>query len=184
MTDVKNALDLMSTEMEIEMAADELRSASEGSTKGKQEEAVSNRPVHRLEGIRSMQQRTLEQAISHRKEFEVTKEKNLEDMEAAFRRHIDTCDAKIAQVTETLGLLQKEKMDLYAAMEKRRQEIVEQFKADEAALVKIINAQRGVIDALGDDHADELAPRPNGSRKPDRGDNKRQETSQEEQRPN
>lgn len=176
----KNALDVMSDELEVEMAVDQLRAAAGA----KEENDVDNRPVHRLEGILSMQQHTLEQAISHRKEFETTKEKNIAEMEAAFRRHIDTCDKKISQVSETLGLLQKEKMDLYASMEKRRQEIIERFKADEAALVKIIKAQRGVISALREDEGDGGERRPNGSVKPDRGNNKKPETGQTEQRPN
>jgi hypothetical protein len=182
MTD-KNALDVMSDELEVEMAADRLRAAA-GTVKEK-DDSVENRPVHRLEGILTMQQHTLEQAIAHRKEFETAKEENIAEMEAAFRRHIDTCDKKISQVSEALGLLQKEKMDLYASMEKRRQEIIEQFKADEAALVKIIKAQRGVISALREEEeGDGGQRRPNGSVKPNNGNDRKQETGQTGQRPN
>lgn len=171
--DISKSLDLMTKEVEQAMFQEP----------NKEKEAVEERPVHRLEGILTMQHRTLEQAIAHRKEFEVTKEKNLKAINEVFREDIDRCDRKITQITEALGLLQKEKQNLYDGLEKRRQEIIDQFKADDEALMKIISAQRMVIMALGDDD-ERPATLPNGSRKPDTGNNKKQDTGKNEQRPN
>jgi hypothetical protein len=166
MTDVSHALEIMDEEM---LAAEP------------EAKEVQDRPVHKLEGIMTMHQRTLETALMHRKGMEEDRNKNLAAIEAIFREDIDRCDKKITTLTESLTLLQTEKVQLQQSLERRRQEIIQQFKDDEAALMKIIKAQRMVITALGD--SDE-GSRPNGSRKPDRGNDKKPETGQGEQRTN
>jgi hypothetical protein len=148
-------------------------------------DTVSARPIHRLEGIITMQQHTLEQAVNHRKDFETQKDANLKAIEEIYREDINRCDNKITTLTDSLILLQQEKQRLHDGLEKRRQEIIDQFKADDEALMKIIKAQRLVITALGEsEESHGTGSRPNGFTKPDRGSDKKQETGQTEQRPN
>jgi hypothetical protein len=112
--------------------------------------SVEARPIHRLEGIRSMQQSTLDQAIAHRKAFEVQKDTDIADAEQIYKALIDNCDAKVTKLTEALAELQREKKTLMQSLVDRRQEILDKFKADDDALMKIIKAQRMVISALGE----------------------------------
>jgi hypothetical protein len=165
----ENFNEILASELEQGLATDVVVTETE------HKEAVEARPVHRLEGILSMQQRTLDQAIAHRKEFEVIKNTNLQAVEASFREQIDACDQKIATMTETLLLLQQDKQRLQEELVKRRQEVIDRHNADDEALMKIIKAQRMVINALGD----EYEPRPNGATRPNRPDDQEPESGEE-----